>query len=248
MKVISIANQKGGVGKTMISVNLAFALKEAGKKVLFIDLDPQQNSTQTMHKAGCSVVENSSRLFEKGIDLTPIGDFDLIAADGAMADIERAENKVMSYFNENLRKLDGAYDFAVLDTPPTLGLRMTSALISSDFVISPVEMETYSIAGIQKMLQTIYGVKQRWNPGLEFIGMLPNRFNVRSISQKETLANLMEKYAHLLIPAHVGIRVSISDALTEGVPVWEVKKTSAKEAGKELKKAFSFIFKKIGVE
>jgi chromosome partitioning protein len=247
MKTISLANQKGGVGKTTISVHLAIALKEKGKKVLFVDLDPQSNSTHTMHKVGCTVIQNSSRMFEKDLDIEAKGDFSLIASDSAMADIERSENRVMAYFKANLAKLSSDYDYCIIDTPPTLGLRMTAALLASDFVLSPIELEDYSIQGIRKMLQTIYGIKEKWNPNLEFLGMLPNRFNVRSIAQKETLSELMDQYAHLLIPAHIGIRVSIPDALREGLPVWDLKKSSAKEAGKEIKKAFSIIFKKIGV-
>lgn len=247
MKVIAVANQKGGVGKTTISVHLAIALKEAGKRVLFIDLDPQANSTQTMHKVGCTVVQNSSRMFEEDLEIEANGSFSLIASDSAMADIERAENRVMAYFKVNLKKLDDDYDFCIIDSPPTLGLRMTAALLAADYVLSPVELEDYSISGITKMLQTIYGVKEKWNPELHFLGMLPNRFNVRSVTQKETLAELMDKYAHLLIPAHISNRVSIPDALREGLPVWDLKRTSAKEAGKEMKKAFDIIFKKIGV-
>ena len=248
MKIISIANQKGGVGKTIISIHLAIALHEKGKRVLFLDLDPQSNSTQTLHKIGCTVLQNSSRFFEEHLDVEPKGDFALIASDSAMADIERAENKVMLYFKNNLKKLDAYYDFCIIDTPPTLGLRMTAALLSSDYVLSPIELEEYSIDGLTKMLQTIFGVKEKWNSNLEFLGMLPNRFNARSTTQKETLLNLMGQYAHLLIAAPISTRVSIPDALREGLPVWKLKTSSAREAGREMKKAFNIVFKKIGVE
>ncbi|MGT6160314.1 ParA family protein, partial [Escherichia coli] len=91
------------------------------------------------------------------------------------------------------------------------------------------------------------GVKNKWNPDLNFLGMLPNRFNPRSEAQRETLKQLLSKYAHLLIAAKIGIRSSIPEALSEGKPVWHLKKTAAREAAKEFQEAFSIIFEKMGV-
>ena len=99
-----------------------------------------------------------------------------------------------------------------------------------------------SIDGLKKMLQTIFGVKQKWNPDLNFLGMLPNRFNPRSLAQKETLMELIKHYAQLLIPAKISIRSSIPEALAEGIPVWQLKK-----AAKEFQQAFDIIFNKMGV-
>ena len=133
-----------------------------------------------------------------------------------MADIERAPLTVMSTFKDHLTALASQFDHCVIDTPPTLGLRMSAALIVANHVLSPIELEEYSIDGITKMLQTIFGVKSKWNPDLNFLGMLPNRFNSRSEDQKKTLMNLVENYAHLLIRARIGIRSSIPEALSEG--------------------------------
>ena len=102
------------------------------------------------------------------------------------------------------------------------------------------------VDGIKMMLQTVFGVKQKYNPKLEFLGMLPNRFNSRSERQKKTFAQLVKNYSELLIPAKVGFRSSIPEALAAGVPVWSLKKTAAKEAGREFKEAFRIVFDRVG--
>jgi chromosome partitioning protein len=243
MKIITISNQKGGVGKSTIAVHLAMYLQEAGKRVLFIDLDPQANASKTLNKKAEQLDFLASVLFLENVSPS-IADSEaikLIAADGSMADIERADPSVLNQFKQNIINLNGSFDYCIIDTPPTLGLRMTAALLVADFVLSPIELEEYSIDGITKMLQTVFGVKEKWNPELTFLGMLPNRFNPRSLAQKATLEALMKDYAHLLIPAHIGIRSSIPEALGEGIPVWKHKKTAARVAGREFKKAFEII-------
>ncbi|WP_039906773.1 ParA family protein [Candidatus Regiella insecticola] len=248
MNIITVTNQKGGVGKSTIAVHLAMALQERGDRVLFVELDPQGNASKTLEKAGGVAALQASQLFEEQqLTITPNEGITLINADAKMADIERAPLTVMSTFKDHLTALASQFDHCVIDTPPTLGLRMSSALIVANHVLSPIELEEYSIDGITKMLQTIFGVKLKWNPDLNFLGMLPNRFNSRSEDQKKTLMNLVENYAHLLIRARIGIRSSIPEALSEGIPVWQLKKTSAREAGKEFQEAFKLIFEKMGV-
>lgn len=250
MKTIAISNQKGGIGKSTIAVHLAFYLREKGHTVLFIDLDPQANASKTILLAGermTSLSLKASDLFKaEAITL----DFkepslQLIEADPAMADIERANTEVLANFKKNIKDINGQWDYCIIDTPPTLGIRMSAALMTASFVLSPIELEEYSIDGITKMLQTIFGIRQKWNNNLVFLGMLANRFNPRSLAQKHTLKTLLEKHSNLLIPAHIGIRSSIPEALSKGIPVWELKKTAARAAGKEFITAFDNIYKQI---
>ncbi len=249
MKTIAIANQKGGVGKTTTGVHLACGLKEKGKRVLFIDLDPQANSTKTLAKMGAVSYLQASSLFSDKTEISLDHNSDQITyipADALMADMERSNPEVLIAFKRNLIALGNAFDFCIIDTPPTLGLRMSAALISAQFVLSPIELEEYSIDGITKMLQTIFGVKEKWNKELQFLGMLPNRFNPRSLAQKDTLSQLLQNYSHMIIPAKIGIRSSIPEALSEGIPVWQLKKTSAREAAKEFQEALEIIYNKMG--
>ena len=245
MKTVAVSNQKGGTGKTCIGLHLAMFLAEAGHSVLFVDIDPQANASKTLAPHSCQEV-SSSLFAAEPIEVKKAGGITLISADAKMADMERANPQVVGHFRKNIDSLSGAFDFCVIDTPPSLGLRMTSALVAADYVLSPIELEEYSIDGIKMMLQTIFGVKQKYNPKLEFLGMLPNRFNSRSERQKATFSELVKNYSELLVPAKIGFRSSIPEALASGVPVWSLKKTAAKEAGREFKAAFKIVFDRVG--
>lgn len=247
METITVSNQKGGVGKSTIAVHLAMALQEQQKQVLFVDLDPQANASKTLGRITPTDAVLASHLFrDDTITIKPQDGITLLAADGAMADIERAAPTVLVSIKTQLARLSNRFDYCVIDTPPSLGLRMTAALLVAQHVLAPIELEEYSIDGITKMLQTVFGVKEKWNPGLNFLGMLPNRFNPRSLAQKETLTHLLKSYSHLVIPARIGIRSSIPEALADGIPVWQLKKTAAREAGREFQNAFTRVFKKMG--
>ncbi len=246
MKTVAIANQKGGVGKTAVACHLAFHLRDAGHKVLFIDLDPQGNASATLQ--GCAGKVTASRLFQPEAASVVAGDgITLVSADNALADLERSEPKIIAAFRAQIHALRdaGGFDFCVIDTAPTLGLRMSAALIAADFVLCPIELESYSIQGITKMLQTIFGMKEKYNPDLTFLGMLPNRFNAHSPAQKQNLSELLASYAHLMISARIGNRSSVAEALGAGVPVWEIPKTSARSAGKEMREVFDLVTKKM---
>lgn len=247
MKTIVIANQKGGVGKTAVSCHLAFYLRDQGKRVLFIDLDNQGNASTTLKEFASSV--KSADLFKpEAVEIMANEGITLAGADDSLVEIERANPEVVSHFKDSIAKLADHFDYAVIDTAPTLGMRMLAALTAADFALCPIELENYSIQGITKMLQTIFGVKQRYNPGLTFLGMLPNRFNSHSASQKASLQELLESYAHLMITAKIGNRSSIPDGLAQGIPVWDIPKTAAREAGKEMKEAFGKVMGKVEVQ
>lgn len=244
MKTAAITNQKGGVGKTAITTHLSFHLRDLGHRVLVIDLDNQGNASSTL--AGVASGIPASKLFTgEKIAVEPRDGITLIEADMALADLERADPNVINAFRENVHRLSPSFDYAVIDTPPTLGLRMTAALIAANFALCPIELEGYSIQGITKMLQTIFGIQANYNPGLTFLGMLPNRFNAHSASQKANLDQLLASYAHLMITAKIGNRSSISDALGQGIPVWEMPKTAARDAGKEMKEALGQVINKM---
>lgn len=257
MRNLVVTNQKGGVGKTVYSIHQAAALLDMGKRVLFIDLDSQRNSSKTMKKFGAVTLGCSSSLFldadfsksilEQVTQADEGANLFLIEGDSKMADVTRADPKVMATYKRNLDAVSDVFDFAVVDTAPSLSIAMSGALIAADYVISPIELEEYSIDGVTDMLKTVYGVRQKWNPNLVFLGMFPNRFNPRSERQKETLTQLLENYAHLVIPAKIGLRSSIPEALAEGIPVWKLRKTSARDASKEFAEVLDIVLKKMEV-
>lgn len=246
MKTVVVANQKGGVGKTAVACHLAFSLRDHDKSTLVIDLDSQGNASKTLRASASGV--SSTDLFTdpeawRGIERRD--GLTLVAANDALSDLERADPTVIATFVASLGQLAPQYEFAVIDTPPTIGIRMMAGLIAANFALCPIELEGYSIDGITKMLQTIYGVKGKYNAGLEFLGMLPNRYNPNSASQRSNLQELLGTYAHLMIAAKIGNRSSISDALGQGVPVWEIPKTAAREAGREFRDALELVYEKM---
>lgn len=245
MRTITLANQKGGVGKSTIACHLALDLFERGYSVLFIDLDTQGNSTKTLaeHDSGIK----ASELFNTDLKLDREGEFLLVGADPGLVSLDRADYSVIGHLRGQLDACRDRFDYCIIDTPPTIGLRLSAALIVSDYVLSPIELEQYSIDGIERMLKTIFGVQQRANKNLQFLGMIPNRFDPRSGRQKETLRALVENYSQYLIPEPIGIRASIPEALSEGIPVWKLGKTSARDAGKQIRSAFAAVYEKMGV-
>lgn len=246
MKTFVIANQKGGVGKTAIACHLAFHLAEIGKKVLFLDIDPQANSSKTL-KTGFQPIK-ASRMFLEPVSLTEIKkDITLVPADGAMADMERADPRVIAQFKENIGACGDMFDYCIIDTPPTLGIRVTAALIVADYVLSPIKPEGYSIDGIVDLLKVILGVKKKYNPKLQFLGMLPCLVKGNSPDHKKSLLILVNDYhEYMLAGAVIGDRQSVDEALNSSVPVWNIKKTAAKDAAKEFKNTFDIIGQKIG--
>lgn len=238
MKTLVMANQKGGVGKTANIIHLAFYLAELGKKVLLIDLDTQANATYTLdrykgnpHKPACS-------LFKSDFESSNIDNQDnicVMGGDAGLADVEKLDiSTAAETFRLNIGVLDAKFDYCLIDTAPALGVRMTSALIVADYVVSPIELETYSIQGIKLMLTTVKQIK-KYNPGLVFLGMVASKVDRRNPRHVQHLDQLMNIYPDLILKQVIGLRSSVADAIAQGVPVWKIRKTAARVAAKEIK-------------
>lgn len=240
MATIVFSNQKGGPGKSTLSVLYAHWLVDRQRqRVCFIDLDSQCNSSKTLaaHDSGVTAVS----LFEPSTELPRWGDAALVLVSGtkALADLERAPPQVLlPAFRQQVARLAQDFDACVIDTPPALGLRMSAALIAASHVACPIELEEYSIDGVTDMLRTVFGVRQKYNPGLRLLGLLANRFNPHSVRQKEALVQLLARHADFVVPARISTRSAIPEALAAGVPVWKLAKTSAREASAEVLAAF----------
>ena len=248
MKTIVVTTNKGGVGKTAISVHLAQYLEEQGKKVLVIDLDNQRNCSMALsqHASGFKAMQIFDGSLPK--DLKPTAGLTLLVADAKLQELELGpKDKVLPALHHMLPQIGAAFDYCVIDTPPGLGLRVQAALIGAQFVLSPVELDDFGISGITDLLKVVFGIKQKINPDLAFVGMLPNRLNSASVAQKTALEELLAKYANYMVPAKIGNRTSIPEAMRAGVPVWRLKKSSAKDAGVEMLAAFKIIGERIGV-
>ena len=186
MEIIAIANQKGGVGKTTTALNIADALRHSGYTVLFIDVDPQANSTSS-YKAVIENTYTAQDLFEKkcsadeAIQHTEFGD--IIAGDPGLSTIEMDVQKKMGGFHllkKALGKMKASYDYVIVDTPPNLGIYMLNALIAANKVIVPIKAEKYAIDGLQRLIETISDVKEEENPDLEIAGILLTTYDKRN--------------------------------------------------------------------
>ena len=247
MKTIVVSNHKGGVGKTAISVHLAMYLADKGKTVLVIDLDGQGNASKTLGRHSCGV--QAASLFEPDSPrIASTSAITLLEASHRLSDIEQAPKQdVLSSLRRVLPTLRDQFDYCVIDTPPGAGLRISAAMLAAQFVLSPVEMDDYSIDGTTQLLQTVIGIQQRFNADLAFLGMLPNRLNAASIAQRTALQAMLARYAQFMVPAKIGNRSSIPEALRAGIPVWRLQKTAAREAGHEMLHAFGIIAGRLGL-
>jgi chromosome partitioning protein len=256
MKTLVCANQKGGVGKTTLLVHLAFYFGEQGKKTAVIDVDHQMNASYTLSKYSVGVTssqafmdpETSGRKIAETIVGKGGDNIFLIEADATLLSLDerKAEGLAKSLTVIIKALADSGIDIVLIDTPPALVPRFAAALMVADNVISPIELEIYSLQGIQKMLTAIRNVRDKSNTKLNFLGMLPSRVVNTNPRHAEHLKELEAKYKSLLIPLSVSQRGSIADAVSEKIPVWKIKKTAARVAAKEMKALGEYVLAKLG--
>jgi chromosome partitioning protein len=206
-KIISLVNQKGGVGKTTSAINLATCLATAGKFVLLVDLDPQGNASSGLgmdiHKIEKSLYhsmimgESPSQIMLKtetlGLDIIPASQ-DLA---GAGIELVHMENREFRLYNV-LREVRTNYDFIIIDSPPSLGLLTVNGLVASDEVIIPVQTEYFALEGLSQLLNTINLVKENLQPELKIMGALLTMYDKRNRLARQVVKEVQDHF-----PGHV---------------------------------------------
>ena len=227
-KIIAIANQKGGVGKTTTSVSLSAAIGKLGKKVLVVDMDPQGNTTsgyginkRSMDISSYNVLMGERRI-QEGIIKTK---FDGVSVLGASLALAGAELELVDRTNRttmlkrSLAMIKDNYDYIFIDCPPSLGLITLNCLTAADSVIIPMQCEFYSLEGLTQLIETIKLVKQRFNPGIEIMGILftmyDTRLNVTVQVVREVKKFLGDKVFDTVIPRNI----RLSEAPSFGEPI-----------------------------
>lgn len=251
MKTLVTANQKGGVGKTSTLVHLAFDFFERGLKVAVIDLDAQANASHTLQafKSGLTASELFASTPPDYAQATADSKgMILIESDTGLANMDKMTlQEAGRNFQTAIKGLDDhGYDVCLIDTAPSLGVTMAVALLASDYVLSPIELEAYSIQGIKRMVTTITNIR-RANPKLKFLGMVPSKVDARNPRHGRHLKELNQAYPQLMVPTGIGLRSSIADALASCVPVWKIKKTAARKATQELRALAAHVFEKMEI-
>ena len=227
-RIIAVANQKGGVGKTTTSINLSACLAEAGQKVLVVDVDPQGNTTSglgvdknnvdntiyEMMLGECSVEESILKDVLENLDVMPSNvnlagaEIDLIGVDEREYILQKAMEQVRD-----------KYDFIIVDCPPSLSMLTVNAMTASDTVLVPIQCEYYALEGLSQLIHTINLVKQRLNPDLEMEGVVFTMYDARTNLSLQVVENVKENLKQTIYKTIIPRNIRLAEAPSHGVPI-----------------------------
>ncbi len=225
-KIISIANQKGGVGKTTTAINVSSLLAAAEKKSLLVDIDPQSNSS-----SGLSITNQNPSIYEVLIGTENISDaiiesymphldllpsnINLVGAEIEMVDIDGRERLLKNALDEMSNK----YDYIIVDCPPSLGLLTLNALTASHSVLIPVQCEYFALEGLGQLLNTIHIVKKHYNPGLAIEGVLLTMFDTRLRLSHQVAEEVRKYFGEKVFKTVINRNVRIAESPSYGKPI-----------------------------
>lgn len=254
MKTLVLANQKGGVGKTAVATLLSHYLVRCGWRVLAVDLDHQGNFTSPLVLSRRCIVAptTADRLLTEADVGLPQGSFVLVPTGDALLGLERQpqhHNEFAARFRSFLRGHSERFDVCVVDTNPNPDIRLIAPLVSADSVLSPIELNQEALDGVRSLLSHprvgIQRIKAVLNPKLELIGLLPTMVEPTPF-QRKNLTEIAQRHASLMVKIESGTggwgcipkRSAIAEAQAEGLVLWEMKKTAARDTWREIEPTF----------
>lgn len=235
-KVIAIANQKGGVGKTTTAINLSAALAEKGKRVLTIDIDPQGNTTsglgvnkndldQTIYElliGSCRLKDCLITTAYDNLDLIP-SNVNLAAVEIELLDAERKE----FILRDRLTEIRDNYDYIIIDCPPSLSLLTVNAMTTADSVMVPIQCEYYALEGLSQLVHTVELVRGRLNPGLELEGVVFTMYDARTNLSMQVVDNVRNHIAERVFKTIIPRNIRLAEAPSYGQPITKYEPKSA---------------------
>lgn len=234
-KIFAITNQKGGVGKTTTTVNLAASLAATKRKILMIDLDPQGNATMGSGIDKSQVEATAYELLTKKSDAQSVivrsenGQYDVIPANG---DLTAAEVELLSEIGREhrlkmaLSKIKANYDFILIDCPPSLNMLTVNALCAADGVIIPMQCEYYALEGLAALMSTVDQIRETVNPELQISGILRTMYDPRNSLTKDVSDELEEYFGDQLYKVSIPRNVRLAEAPSHGLPILHYDKAS----------------------
>ena len=237
-RIIAIANQKGGVGKTTTAINLSACLAEKGQKVLAVDIDPQGNMTSGLGLEKEAVDKTIYDLMigeatiEDVIYKEVIENLDILPTDinlsGAEIELIGTDNKEFIIRNE-VHKVKEEYDFIIIDCPPSLSVLTVNAMTTADTVLVPIQCEYYALEGLSQLIHTIELVKERLNPGLEMEGVVFTMYDARTNLSLQVVENVKDNLNQTIYKTIIPRNIRLAEAPSYGMPInkYDSKSTGA---------------------
>ncbi|MBS6642298.1 MAG: ParA family protein [Clostridiaceae bacterium] len=227
-RIIAIANQKGGVGKTTTAINLSSCLAEAGQKVLAVDFDPQGNATSglglekeqidnTVYElliGDCKIDQCLIRDVQENLDVLP-SNVNLAGAEIELLEIDDKEKLLKKY----LTKIAKNYDFIIIDCPPSLSLLTINALTAANTVLVPIQCEYYALEGLSQVLKTVSLVQKKLNPKLEMEGVVFTMYDARTNLSLEVVENVKSNLNQNIYKTIIPRNVRLAEAPSHGMPI-----------------------------